>query len=164
MIHWLPQLADTSGLPIKSPATGSIMPLSAHPDCLYSADVLPQAVCIKLQQGTLVAPFTGQYSCCLQGGRRLSFKHQSGLQLQLDLPESIHSSRSSAMKHLLRSGQSVHAGQAVIKLDLQLLHADVGCIAVLMIVPHPAIAAVNSAARFVEAAQDTAFIIQLKNR
>jgi sugar PTS system EIIA component len=164
MIHWLPLLTDTSGLPIKSPATGTIMPLSAHPDFLYSADVLPQGICIKLQQGSLVAPFSGQYSCSLQGGRRLSFKHQSGLQVQLDLPESINSSRSSAVKHLIRSGQSVHAGQSVIKLDLQLLHAEAGCIAVLMIVPHPAIAAVSSAARFVEAGQDTAFIIQLKNR
>lgn len=163
MIHWLPQLTAASGLPIKSPVSGAITALNAHPQLCYNADVLPQAVCIILQHGTLCAPFTGQYSSSLHGGRRLSFKHQGGLKLQLDLPEAVNENNGTAVKHLVRCGQTVQAGQPVMKLDLQLLPADSGRMAVLMIAPHPAITSVISTARYVEAVHDTAFIIQLKN-
>jgi phosphotransferase system IIA component len=164
MIHWLSQLSDVTGLPVKSPASGVIQPLNKHPDLLYNSNILPQALCIELQHGTLISPFTGQFSCQLLSGRRLCFKHNSGLTVQLDLPAALNHVPACALKPLVPSGQRVQAGQAVVKLDLQLLSANEGQFAVLMVLPHPAISAVFSAERLVDAAQDTAIIIQLKNR
>jgi sugar PTS system EIIA component len=140
------------------------MPLSMHPDLLYNTNVLPQALCIKLQHGTLVSPFSCQFNCQLLSGRRLSFKHNSGLTVQLDLPATITQASGSAVRPLVASGQNVHAGQAVMKLDLQLIGADQGLFAVLMVLPHPVISNVFSVERFVDAAQDSAIIIQIKNR
>lgn len=163
MIQWIPQLDAMPGLPIKSPVTGDIMPLTSHPELLFNANVLPQALCIKLQHGTLVAPFAGSYSSTLLDGRRLRFKHKSGLTMQLDLADRKTYRHGVAIRHLVNSGQQVHAGQAVIRLDLQLLQHSNADWAVLTVLPHSAINAVFSAERFVTAAEDTAFTIQLKN-
>jgi len=164
MIHWLPQLNDVDGLQIKSPATGSILPLSAHPDLIYNANVLAQALCIKLQHGTLLSPLNGIFEYRLQDGRRLSFSHKSGLVVQIDLAQMQGTLPGLIVKHLVKTGQTVRAGQPVVKLDLQSLHSRGDNLLVLMIMPHPAITAVFSTERFVEAAKDTAILIQLKNK
>ncbi|MDP5144690.1 PTS glucose transporter subunit IIA [Rheinheimera baltica] len=163
MIQWLPYLDATLGLAIKSPATGQIKPVTTHSDLLYNANVLPQALCIDLQHGTLVSPFSGHFTNSLHGGRRLTFKHKSGLTLQIDLMVSQNISPSMAIKQLVGSGQAVQQGQTVLRLDLQLLQNSDECKAVLSVLPHPAIAAVYSSEYFVEASNDNAFVIQLKN-
>jgi sugar PTS system EIIA component len=163
MIHWLPHLNDITGLQIKSPATGIIAPLNTHADLLYNANVLEQALCIKLQHGTLVSPFHGCFNSLLSGGHRVSIKHQSGLTMLIDLPDITTLTNGNLAKSLVRSGQVVRAGQPIIQLDLQLLQANDDKVVVLILMPHPAITAVFSAERFVDAAQDSAIIIQLKN-
>lgn len=164
MLTWLPQLTGLDGIAVKSPASGMISPLSVHPDLLYNANVLALALCIKLQHGTLVAPFAGHYSACLQSNRRLRFRHSSGLTAQLDLPRSLANCNGKGVITLTPPGSMVRSGQPVVKLDLQSLQGDSGCYAVLMLLPHPAIQNAFCAARYVGAAEDTAVIIQLNNK
>lgn len=165
MINWQEQYtAVVPGLAIKSPASGIILPLHAHPDPLYNTNVLPQALCMKLQHDTLVAPFAGLYNSSLLFGRRLSFRHKTGLTLQLDLPEDKSLKHGGAIKHLVNDGSQVIAGQPVLRLDPKLLQADGVYMLVLMLLQHPAISTVLSAERFVAAGQDTLFTIQLKNK
>jgi PTS system glucose-specific IIA component len=165
LLTWLPQLTGLDGIAVKSPATGMVLPLSAHPDLLYNANVLALALCIKLQHGTLTAPFAGHYSACLQSNRRLRFRHSSGLTAQLDLPHSVTNSNGKGMITLTHTDSMVRAGQPVVKLDLQYLQNDnSSCYAVLMLLPHPAIQNVFCAEHYVEAASDTAIIIQLNNK
>lgn len=137
------------------------MPLTEHPDLLYNSNVLTLALCIKLQHGTLYAPFSGLYDSKLLAGRRLRFRHSSGLVMQLDLPLCANISSDAGVAHLATSGASVNNGQSVMQLDLQ---AQQHCYAVLMILPHPAIAEVFSTRRYAEATKDIAFIIQTKNK
>lgn len=164
MIQWLPQLSDISGLAIRSPVTGLIMPLHDHYDPLYSNNILPLALCIKLENGTVYAPFNCEYSYCLMSGRRLRFKHQSGLILQIDLPGISDAVNDNSIVHLTSGNIRVSAGQAVVKLDLQQLVGNNCNYAVLMILPHPIIASVSSSERFVDAVSDTAITIQLKSK
>lgn len=163
MLNWLTQLSEMQGVAVKSPACGMLLPISTHPDQLYSG-ILQQALCIKLQQGTVVAPFNSLYQCSLNGRRRLSFKHSSGLTLQLDLPSSVIAGLGQGIEYLADSGQHLSAGQPVLKLDPYYLQAELGCYAALMVLPHPAIEAIFSMQRYVTAATDTAIIIQLKNK
>lgn len=164
MMHWLPKLSDVTGLQVNSPVSGAILPLSMHPDLLYNANVLPQALVVKLEDGTLFSPFSCQFSSQLLASRRVCFTHKSGLTMQLDLPTAINQAPGCAVKQLVPSNTQVAPGKAVIKLDLQLLPGDSGHFAVLMILPHPAISAVFSAQRFVDAVKDTAITIQINNR
>lgn len=164
MIQWQAQHQPLSGWPVKSPATGFVMPLTSHSDLLYNANVLSQALCIKVQHDTLLAPFSGDYSYSLAGGRRLSFKHKSGLTLQLDLSDKPFQGQGAAIRRLVDCGQTVQAGQPVVRLDLQLLRDPCGYQVVFMVLPHPAIMAVFGIERFVEAGLDTALTIKLKNK
>lgn len=164
MLNWLTQLSEMQGVAVKSPACGMLLPMTAHPERLYNSGILQLALCIKLQQGTVVAPFNSLYQCSLNGRRRLSFNHSSGLTLQLDLPSSVIAGLGQGIEHLADSGQQLSAGQPVLKLDPYYLQAEHGCYAALMILPHPAIEAIFSMQRYVTAATDTAIIIQLKNK
>lgn len=163
MVNWLTQLTASHGIAVKSPAYGMLLPVSAHPQTLYNCGALPSALCIKLQQGTVVAPFNSLYQCSLNGRRRLRFKHSSGLTLQLDLPQSIMAGLGQGVEFLASSGQQLSAGQPVLRLDPHYLQTQQGCYVVLMVLPHPAIEAIFSMQRYVDAATDTAIIIQLKN-
>lgn len=156
--------ALAQGLAVKSPASGFIQPLQYHTDPLYRANVLPQTLCMKLQHDTLVAPFAGFYDSCLQNGRRLSFRHKTGLTLQLDLPQNKEPGRGWAIKPLVFSQKQVKATQPILRLDPKLLQDTEGYLIVLTILPHPAISAVFSTERFVEAGLDNLFTIQLKNK
>lgn len=156
MLTWLPDLSSISGLTLNSPASGQLLPLSAHPDLLYNSNVLTDALCIKLQQGTLRAPFNGQYDSRLLNGRRLRFRHSSGLTMQLDLPIN-KATLAYPYRHEVGSGCEVTVGQQILSLDLQALQE---CYAVLMLLPNPAILASYSCSKYVEASVDTAIIIQ----
>lgn len=164
MLNWLAQLNTMHGVAVKSPACGMLLPVNAHPQQLYNSSALSSALCIKLQQGTVVAPFNSLYQCSLNGRRRLRFKHSSGLTLQLDLPSSTVADFGRGIEYLAQSGQQLKAGQPVLKLDPYFLQLEQGCYAVLMVLPHPAIEAIFSMQRYVKAAEDTAIIIQLKNK
>ena len=165
MIHWQEQYnAKMPGLTINSPASGIILPLHAHTDLLYNTTVLTQAICIKLTHGTLIAPFAGVYERSLLAGRRLSFRHKSGLTLQLDLPEDSSLQHGEAIKSLVHDGEQVISGQPVLRLDPKLLQAETGYLVVLMVLPHPAILAVFSAERFVAAGLDAVFTLQMKKK
>lgn len=155
MLTWLPQVEVNNGVALNSPATGQLLPVSAHPDLLYNTNVLTHALCIKLQHGTLRSPFNGVYDCRLLAGCRLRFRHSSGVTMQLDLP--LPPAQKNTYSCVVLSGSKVTAGQAVMEVDLQ-MPGD--CYAALMLLPHPAINAASSCSRFVEAAKDTAFIIQ----
>jgi len=164
MIQWLSQLSDISGLAISSPATGLIKPLVEHPDPIYSSNILPQAICIKLQQGLLYAPFNCQYSSHLFCGRRLRFKHQNGLSLQLDLPQLTLEEANHTIKQLVSNNSQVKAGQPIVRLDLQHFAHSASTYAVLMLLPHPAVTAVFSSERHVDAVKDNVMIIQIKSK
>ncbi|HEY0924761.1 PTS glucose transporter subunit IIA [Rheinheimera pacifica] len=164
MLNWLAQLNEIEGVAIKSPACGTLLPISSHPELLYNSGIMQQALCIKLQQGTVVAPFNSLYQCCLNGRRRLRFKHSSGLTLQLDLSSHLIADCSQGIEHLAGSNQQLRAGQPVLRLDPHYLQASQGCYAALMILPHPAIEAIFCMQRYIAAAADTAIIIQLKNK
>lgn len=162
MINWLSSGENPAGFQLKSPVSGMIKPLTSHSELIYNANVLPQALCAELQQGTLVAPFTCHYDTALLGSRRLIFKHKSGLTLHVDFAFSSNTNPALAMKQLVAPGTMVSAGQAVIRLDMQRLNPLTDLQLVLMVLPHPAINAVFSCERFVQAGQDTLFTIQLK--
>lgn len=165
LLNWLAQLSDiTEGVAVKSPVCGNLLPINVHPERLYNSAGPAQALCIKLQQGVVMAPFNCLYQCSLNGRRRLRFKHSSGLTIQLDLPSGVTAAFGQGIEYLAGSGQQLRAGQPVLKLDPRYLQADQGCYATLMILPHPAIEAIFSMQRYVTAATDTAIIIQLKNK
>lgn len=164
MLNWLTQLHEIAGIAIKSPASGTLLPISSHPELLYNSGILQHALCIKLQQCLVTAPFNSHYQSSLNGRRRLRFKHNSGLTLQLELPSSIVARFGQGIEFLATSGQQLSAGQPVLRLDPHYLQSGLDCYAALMILPHPAIEAIFCMQRYVTAATDTAFIIQLKTK
>lgn len=163
-LQWLPQLGDIRGIGIKSPISGDILSLKAHPDFLYHSMVLDQALCIKLHQGVIKAPFTGKLTFYLHGNRRLRFTHKSGISVQLDLPLALFSAQSTAIRRLSIAAIDVAAGQEIMQIEPHWLNSQHPLYCVLMILPHPMIKALFSSERRVFAAHNAAIIIQTHSK
>ncbi|MGI5309482.1 PTS glucose transporter subunit IIA [Rheinheimera sp. WS51] len=159
-LQWLPHLRETRGIGIKSPVGGDICSLTEHPDPLYSAMYLEQALCIKLQQTSIKAPFKGNLSFSLQGNRRLCFKHKSGISVQLDLPLALFEQHANALRRLSISPLEVTAGQEVIYIEPHWLNSQQPLYCTLALLPHPMIKALFCSERRVIAAQNAVMIIQ----
>ncbi|CAM3867926.1 PTS glucose transporter subunit IIA [Rheinheimera salexigens] len=159
-LQWLPQLRDIRGIGIKSPISGDIFPLTEHADPLYHSMLLDQALCIKLHQGTIKAPFTGKFTACLDGNRRLRFTHKSGVILQLDLPFALFEQHTKAIRRLTITAIDIEAGQDILQIEQHWLHSHQPIFCVLMLLPHPMIKALFSSQRKVIAAHNAAIIIQ----
>lgn len=164
VLQWLPQLTNIRGIGIKSPISGDILPLSEHPDPLYHSLLLEQALCIKLHQGTIKAPFQGKLDACLQGNRRLRFTHKSGVSIQLDLPLALFAQHAKAIRRLTIGPIDVAAGQEIMQIAQYWLHLHQPIYCVLTLMPHPLIKALFCSKRRVIAAHTAAFIIQTHSK
>ncbi|WNO60820.1 PTS glucose transporter subunit IIA [Rheinheimera sp. MMS21-TC3] len=159
-LQWLPQLGDIRGIGIKSPVSGDILPLKAHPDFLYHSMLLDQALCIKLHQGVIKAPFKAKLTAYLHGNRRIRFTHKSGISVQLDLPLALFTQHAKAIRRLSISAIDVDAGQEIIQIEQHWFNSQQPLYCVLMILPHPIIKALFCCERRVLAAHNAAVIVQ----
>lgn len=163
-LHWVDTPPDNQTVTIKSPVTGQLQPVLGHPDPLYNSGIMSQAASVELQQGTVRAPFSGHYSYDLSVGRRLRFKHTSGLILQLELPLWIADLYSTGIAYLATSGTSVTQGQAVLQLDLQRLRQQHEVICAIFLNNHPAIKQLYAQSRWLQAVKDTLFWVTLDSQ
>jgi phosphotransferase system IIA component len=159
-LQWLPQLENLRGIAIKSPISGEVLPLTKHPDPLYHSMLLDQALCIKLHQGTIRAPYKGKFDASLQGNRRLRFIHKSGICMQLDLPLTMFEQHAKAIRRLTMTPVDVEAGQEVMQIAPYWLHSQQPLYCVVMLLPHPLIKALFCTQQRVIAAHTAAIIIQ----
>lgn len=161
MITWRSSLADNEGISIKTPLSGDVLPVTSHPDLLYNANVLPAALCIKLTQGKLLAPFSGVCTFSLQYNRRISINHRSGLILHIEFCAKLFA-QNSKQKQLICAGNVV-AGQQLMSIELPANQQN-ACYAVVMLSNHHSISEVWTCQRQVIAGTDPLLIIKQKNQ
>ena len=140
------------------------MSINEHPDLLYNANVLKHALCIKLQHGTLVAPFNAKLNTALSIGRRLTFTHKSGLTLQIVLPLGLAASNGKGIRFQHHSEQTVQAGQEILQVDMQYFQQQQPIYAAVILMVLPTVQTVFSAMKHVEAGLDPIFVIQLTKK
>ena len=160
MITWLSSLTGNEGISIKSPLSGYVLPVTSHPDLLYNANVLPAALCIKLTQGKLLAPFSGVCSVSLQYNRRISIKHRSGLTLHIEFCATLFE-KHAKQKQLICAG-NVIAGQQLMSFELAANQQNAGY-AVIMLSHHHSFSEVWACQRQVNAGIDPLLLIKQNN-
>lgn len=156
MIRWQSSLSCQNGIPIKSPLTGFVLPISSHPDLLYNSNVLPSALCIQMTQGTLLAPFSGRFGFSLLGNRRITMKHQTGLGMVIDLKSSAENDAFTIMP--LKSENEMKAGQPLATFDLSGRRRHKHYAAVMLMCP-AGVSEIVACQRSVTAGTDPLFIL-----
>jgi phosphotransferase system IIA component len=117
VINWQQDWRKISGVPVKSPVT-------QHPEPLYQQDLLPAAVCVRLEHGLILTPFTCQLHTTLAAERRLHFQHQSGMKLCLELSPKLAKLNGRGLHWLAAKTQTLSAGTPVLQLDLAFLQLE----------------------------------------
>jgi len=120
---------------------------------LAHSGLLPDQLQLLLQGNQLRAPFNGLYQRSDNSGSLISFRHSSGL--QLDVVFAAHCcSSTEGYRYLLPSKAPVTSGQLIAELDLARLQrlGKVSCL--LSIAPADAVKAIYSRTGFVRAGQD----------
>lgn len=121
VIDWQQDWRKITGIPIKSPVCGQIVPISQYQQAFFQQDVLTTAIACKLDHGLILSPFAGMLSLQLSVQRRLVFRHQSGLSLLLELPSALSRLNGRGLNWLIDQHQPLSAGQPVLQLDLSYL-------------------------------------------
>lgn len=124
VINWQQDWRKISGVPVKSPVTGQLFPVTQHPEPLYQQDLLPAAVCVRLEHGLILAPFACQLQTTLAADRRLHFLHQSGTKLCLELSPKLAKLNGRGLHWLAAKAQPLTAGTPVLQLDLAFLQLE----------------------------------------
>lgn len=121
IIDWQQDWRKITGIPIKSPVSGQIVPISQYPQAFFQQDILTTAVACKLDHGLVLSPFAGVLSLQLSVQRRLIFRHQSGFSLLVELPAILAKLNGRGLNWLVTPQQTLTAGQPVLQLDLSYL-------------------------------------------
>lgn len=157
MIEWRSAISDSEGIAVKSPVSGYVMPIAAHPDPLYQHTLVNTGCCIALTQSVVTAPFQANCQLSLLQNRRMRFTHKSGLLLLVEFMPALFTHHH--ITSFIDNSCEVKAGQPILQIGAQLTHHDKTFAVVMLAVPQ-AITNIQASERFVEAGKDTLFILQ----
>lgn len=165
VISWQQDWRKVTGVPVKSPVSGQVLSISHHPEPLYQQDILAAAVCVRLEQGQIVAPFSGIITTSLEVERRIQFQHQSGLRLVLELPAKLAKLNGRGLHWLTPRQQQLSPAAPVLQLDLAFLQLelDLDDLYCMIFIDSPTpITKLFCRQAQVSAGQDPIFVMQLK--
>lgn len=157
MIEWHSAISNSEGIAVKSPVSGYVMPMTAHPDPVYQHAPAQNGCCIALAQGLVTAPFHASCQLSLLHNRRLRFTHKSGLTLVVEFVPALFTDR--IVTSYINKNCQVKAGQPVLQIGPQSSLSD-KAFAIVMLATPEAVTKALACERFVETGKDSLFILQ----
>lgn len=103
---------------VASPYSGRVLPLTSHPDAIFSLGILGSGVCVEITGELVVAPFNGHIIAIKQGGVEWileSFDKQRVL-LNIALPPQLQTPE--YLKLLLIEKKPINRGDPLVRLPL----------------------------------------------
>ena len=120
-----------AGLTITAPAGGETVPMAQIPNFLLSSGVIGNSIGIMPENGHIVAPCDGVVSEIADTNHALTFRTDDGTEILLLVGIDTFTLNGSGLCPLVKEGDTVVAGQAVMEADLQkITHAGLSPIVI----------------------------------
>ena len=115
-------LKKESGIEVKAPVNGEIFPIESVNDPVFSEKMMGDGIAIKYAGGDVVAPVTGKItSVILPSCHAFGIRCESGLDVLVHVGLDVVKLKGEGFQLLKKKGEMVHQGEAVIKVDYDLL-------------------------------------------
>ncbi|GGG51760.1 PTS sugar transporter subunit IIA [Paenibacillus radicis (ex Gao et al. 2016)] len=109
--------ADTDAVEIRSPLTGSVIPLANVPDEAFAGMHMGAGIAIMPADGKLIAPFDGTVAHLIYTHHAIVIEHPSGLQLLIHLGINTVALNGECFNVHVQTGDAFLEGQTLIEFD-----------------------------------------------
>ncbi|MGP6138979.1 beta-glucoside-specific PTS transporter subunit IIABC [Jeotgalibaca sp. A127] len=116
-------LASANEEIIGSPVTGDTMPLNEVPDEVFSSEALGKGIAINPTVGEVVAPANGTVTALFETGHAIGITTDSGTELLIHIGLDTVEMNGKGFEALVTKGQTVSAGQTLIRFDIEAIKA-----------------------------------------
>ena len=113
-------------LELFSPAAGTLMPLEQVPDPVFSQHMLGNGFAVNPQNGEVSSPCGGTITNINQNKHALVIS-QNGFEVLIHVGVETVSLKGKGFDVLVKQGQTVQAGQALLRFDLPFLQQAAPC-------------------------------------
>ncbi len=127
-------MATTQHLQLLAPLSGVLMPLDQVPDPVFSSRLIGDGLCIDPTSQTLCAPLAGLISNVQRSGHAISITDDSGVQVLMHIGLDTVNLDGQGFKRLVKEGQRVEAGEALIEFDADYIALNARSLLTLMLV------------------------------
>ncbi|RUT35562.1 PTS trehalose transporter subunit IIBC [Paenibacillus zeisoli] len=110
-------------LEIRSPLTGTAVPLNQVPDPAFAQEQMGQGIAIEPTEGRVVAPFDGVVAHVIKSKHAVILQHASGLQILVHVGIDTVSLKGNGFTSHVQAGDEVKAGQLLIEFDMEAIRA-----------------------------------------
>ncbi|MNU69385.1 PTS system trehalose-specific EIIBC component [compost metagenome] len=110
-------------LEIRSPLTGTAVPLDQVPDPAFAQRQMGQGIAIEPTEGRVVAPFDGIVAHVIKSKHAVILQHATGLQILVHVGIDTVSLKGSGFTTHVQTGDEVKAGQLLIEFDMDAIRA-----------------------------------------
>ena len=110
---------DTAGLSLTAPVGGETVPMKQIPDIMFSSGVIGSCLGILPDSGHILAPCDGKVVEIADTEHALTFQTADGVEILLLVGIDTFTLNGEGLQPLVREGDIVSAGQAVMEADLE---------------------------------------------
>ena len=107
-----------AGLSIAASADGETVPMNQIPDIMFSSGVIGKCIGIMPENGHILAPVDGEVSEIADTNHALTFRSYDGMEIILLVGIDTFTLNGDGLCPLVKEGENVVAGQAVMEVDL----------------------------------------------
>ncbi len=126
-----------SGLILRSPLSGWVMPLEDVPDEVFAGKMLGDGLAIDPIDATLLAPCDGTVTAVPESAHAITVRAGSGVELLLHVGIDTVNLKGAGFTLLVKAGQPVRAGDPLIRFDLDRLARDARSLVTPIVVTQP---------------------------
>lgn len=103
---------------IKSPLSGTIIPLEEVPDEVFAQKILGDGVAIIPDEGIAEAPLDGLVGAFPESGHACGIKTQEGYEILIHIGIDTVEMKGKGFKAFVRQGENIKTGQKIMEFDL----------------------------------------------
>ena len=108
---------------LSSPETGQIIPLSEVKDEVFSSGAMGKGVAIEPTDGVLYAPADGEVALVFPTGHAVGLNTTDGAEILMHIGMDTVELEGKGFETLVQKGETVKAGQPLVKFDIEAIKA-----------------------------------------
>ena len=106
-----------------SPATGTLVPLEEVADETFASKLLGDGFAIDIQDGMIIAPFSGEVVTAFPSGHAFGIRDANGREVLLHIGIDTVSLQGTGFDVYVKQGQQVQQGDPLVKVDIDKIHS-----------------------------------------
>lgn len=106
-----------------APATGTLVPLEEVADETFASKLLGDGFAIDIQDGMIIAPFSGEVVTAFPSGHAFGIRDANGREVLLHIGIDTVSLQGKGFDVYVKQGQQVQQGDPLVKVDIDKIHS-----------------------------------------